>query len=648
MLLWKEMRSRPQQLAFINGIIPPVLIIFFLFASTNYFFPPGYFLYAWLELLGLSAFVSIVPEVAHWFFFGIALVGAEATANLTITLIVIAGCLIILFGCLQSPKKNHTDEINGRTAWLIGGILSFPLGILSLFAYYVTRPKIQELSLKDKIFGELRKNKLPYMLIIPALVFLIFTYIIPILRGFYLTLFSFPEDPGGGYSRAFFPVDYSQDPLLWTVHAILGGLQRQDPIFIGVDNYLELFSKTTHAISFQNALSNNVYFVILFVPIVVIVSLGLALLLNNKFLKGENTYTTIFYLPVVTSVLVVSVIWLRIIFDPRGGFLTAFFVTFSDIINFIYLILNIISLGLIPANTVGEYVNWLTPSRQMEAVAIMSTWRRVGFDVLILLAGLKSIPDSLYEAAEIDGHGSWSQFKNITLPMLKGPLGVVIILELIAGWQIFQELFGLNISQFGGDQTLAIYLISNYSTPEVMTFASTVGYFIFGMTAFLGLIGRIEMRNILKGFAIFSLLTILFSIPSNRPLASAKSLGFTVSWLTYDLLFLVLTFLCFLYYIGFTILKHKQLEYDLQHLRTTGFFVLCVVPFYLFNGYNTMTKSGAGTTPIWFIPSYLIGFLLLIIALVMILAIYLVPHIKKRGLLPFLFFVEETTGVDEL
>ncbi|MFW9905105.1 MAG: carbohydrate ABC transporter permease [Candidatus Thorarchaeota archaeon] len=647
MLLWNEMRSKPQQLAFINGIIPLILIIFFLFASTNYFFPPGYFLYAWLEILGLSTFVSIVPDVAHWFFFGIALVGAEATANLTITLLIVTGCLIILFGCFQSlKKKENVDEIQGRTAWLIGGVLSFPLGILSLIAYYVTRSKVQELSLKDRIIGELRKNKLPYLLIIPALVFLIFTYIVPILRGFYITLFSYPKDPGGGYSRAFRPVDYSVDPLLWTIHAILGGLQRQDPIFIGVDNYLELFSTTTNAISFQNALANNVYFVILFVPSVVIVSLGLAVLLNHKYLKGENTYTTIFYLPVVTSILVVSVIWLRVIFDPRGGFLTAFFVTFSGIVDLIYFILNIISLGLIPANTVGTYINWLTPTRQMEAVALMSTWRRVGFDVLILLAGLKSIPDSLYEAAEIDGHGSWSQFKNITLPMLKGPLGVVIILELIAGWQIFQELFGLNIAQFGGDQTLAIYLISNYSTPSIMTFASTVGYFIFGMTAFIGLIGRIEVRNVLKGFALFSLLAILFSIPSNRPLASSKSLGFTVSWLTYDLLFLVLTVLCLLYYISFTLLKHKQLEYDLHDLRTIGFFVLFVVPFYLLNGYNTITKSGAGTTPIWLIPSYLIGFILLLIALLMIFAYYTVPHIKERGLLPFLFFSEgDTTGV---
>ena len=151
--------------------------------------------------------------------------------------------------------------MKGRNAWLVGGILTFPLGILAIIAFRATRSKEQDLTLKERVVGELRKNKLPYILIIPALIFLIFTYIIPIIRGFYITLFSYPA---GDLSRVFNPVDYSKDPLLWTIHAILGGLQRQDPIFIGVDNYLELFSQTTRATSFQNALDNNIFFVIIF------------------------------------------------------------------------------------------------------------------------------------------------------------------------------------------------------------------------------------------------------------------------------------------------------------------------------------------------------------------------------------------------
>ena len=281
----------------------------------------------------------------------------------------------------------------------------------------------------------------------------------------------------------------------------------------------------------------------------------------------------------------------------------------------------------------------------IESVALMSVWRRVGFDVLILLAGLKSIPSSLYEAAEIDGHGGWSKFKNITLPMLKGPLGVVVILELINGWQIFQEFYGLNIAQYGGDQSLAIYLIANYASPTVMTFASTVGYFIFGMTAFLGLLGRVEMKNVLKGFAMFSLLAILFSIPSNRSGIPAKSLGFTTDWLTYDLFFLVLAFICLGYYIIYSLLKNKQLENDVNDLRKTGLFISFVVPFYLFNGYNVMTQSGAGTTPIWFIPSSILGIIMLVVAILMLFARYLIPFLKRKEFASFLFQLEDFNGV---
>jgi multiple sugar transport system permease protein len=639
-MIWEQVKSKPQRLALINGIIPIILAVFFLFASSNYFFTPGYFLYGWIEILGLSAFVSIVPDVTHWLFFNISIVGAEATANLTITLLAIAGSVLILYGCLKSLETDSDGVMGGRSAWLIGGILTLPLGLLAIIAFRNTRSKQQDLSLRERIVGELRKNKLPYILIIPALIFLIFTYIIPIIRGFYITLFAFPADQ---LSRTFNPVDYSEDPLLWTIHAILAGFQRQDPLFVGLDNYLELFSKTTPAASFQNALSNNIYFVILFVPGVILISLALAVLLNSKLLKGENTYTTIFYMPVVTSALVVAVIWLRVVFS-LDGLLSAIFHLIAPVLDFLYYIMNILTFGIVPANVVGDNLDWISIAL-IESVALMSIWRRVGFDVLILLAGLKSIPSSLYEAAEIDGHGGWSKFKNITLPMLRGPLGVVMILELINGWQIFQEFFGLNITTGGGDHTLAIYLIANYASPTVMTFAATVGYFIFGMTAFLGLLGRIDIKNILKGFALFSLLAILFSIPSNRFATPAKSLGFTVKWLTYDLLFLVLAFICLGYYIIYSLLKYKQLENDVNDLRKTGLFISFVVPFYLFNGYDTITQLGAGSTKIWFIPSFIIGIIMLVIATLMLFSRYIVPFLKRLEFAHFLFKEEDLNGV---
>ena len=637
----------------INGFIPFLLIILFLLAGSNYFFPPGYFIYGWNEILLLSTFVSLVPGVAHWFLFGISLVGAEATANLTISGLILLGCLLVIMGLMKNIANSPKDKIKGRNYILIGGILTLPLGFLALYVFIKTKSGSSDIGFFQRVKIEFRKNSLPYILLIPSLFFLAFTYIIPIIRGFYITLFTYKIGSKEYLSRAFTSVPYScptdpvdpsctADPLLWTIHAILGGLQHQNPIFIGFDNYLQLFSQTTDASSFQTALNNNIYFVILFVPGVIAVALGLALLLNNKLLKGENTYTTIFYMPVITSVLVSSVIWLRIVF-PQEGLLTLIVTTLAPILDLLFSIFNIISFGIFPGDPLPSKISWIS-EYLMESVALLSIWRSVGFDVLILLAGLKSIPSSLYEAASIDGHGSWSQFKNITLPQIKGPLGVVVILELVNGWQIFQEFYGLNLAQHGGNYSLAVYLISNYASPPVMSFASTVGYFIFGMTAYFGLLDRAEIKGVLKGLSIFTLLAILFSIPSNRTGIPPKSVGLNLSWFSFDVLFLILALISLLFYFYKSILKEKQLEIDVHDLRITGYFILFTTPFYFFNGYNIITRTGAGSTPIWFLKSSTIGFFFLIISLFMIFMKNLIPYLKNMNSTSFLFSNDESVS----
>ena len=352
----------------VNGFVPVLLIILFLMTSLNYFFPPGYFIYGWSEILLLSTFVSIVPGVAHWFLFGISIVGAEATANLTISSLILLGCLLIIFGLMRNIANSPKDKIKGRNYMLIGGILTLPLGLISLYVFIKSKSGTSDIGFFQRVKIEFKKNSLPYILLIPSLFFLAFTYVIPIIRGFYITLFSYKVGSKEYLSRAFTPVPYScpaddptctADPLLWTIHAILGGLQHQNPIFIGLDNYLELFSQTPNASAFQQALNNNIYFVILFVPGVIAVALGLALLLNNKLLKGENTYTTIFYMPVITSVLVSSVIWLRVVF-PQEGLLTLIVTTFAPILDLLLSFLNKISLGIFPGDPLPSKISWVS------------------------------------------------------------------------------------------------------------------------------------------------------------------------------------------------------------------------------------------------------------------------------------------------
>ncbi|MFX1282937.1 MAG: carbohydrate ABC transporter permease [Promethearchaeota archaeon] len=617
MVFLKESQSRYRIITLVNGLVPLAIILSLYFSeSMGVFFYElascGYLICGWTELLILSTFVSVVPGVSTWtLFYGLDFVGSAGTAILFINVLILVGGFFAILGSFISSEEKSNKH---RYYLIIASFLTFPLGILAIFVLLKSKPDKAEKSLQERILTEIKKNKLPYMLIIPFIIFLIFTYLIPIFRGFYITFFGYED-----LSKAFTPVDYSKDPLLWTLHAILGGLQHQSPEFIGLDNFFELFSHTTRAGAFQKALNNNVFFVIMFVPGTVIVSLLLAILLNNKFLKGEDSYTTIFYMPVVTSILVVSVIWLRVVFDPDSGLLILIFQMIAPIVELVYLVLNLVTLGIIPAVKVPSSVNWLSDNL-MESIALMSIWRRVGFDVLILLAGLKSIPDSLYEAAEIDGHGGWSKFKNITIPMLKGPLGVVIILEIINGWLVFQELYGLNVS--GADRTLAIYLIYNYADPQIMTFASTVGYFIFAVSAFTSLVQRVEARGVLKLFSLTCLLSVLFSIPGIRENRDPKSLGFAgiLSWLSYDILFFIIALVCLAYYLIVFVIKEREIESDLIGLRNTGLFSLFVSIFFILNGYSTYTKSGFGTNPIGAFPSYIFGVVLIIVGLLMFFA----------------------------
>lgn len=606
-------------LALINGLIPLLSISYLVIFMNVVQFPLSYLIFGWTEVLMLSTFVSVVPDAASWLFYGIKLVGLEATAHLFMILFISFGSIVVLIGYW---KNSNVKPKNGRFFWLIGGILTFPFGLLTLLSYYSSRDKTQNVSAITRLKGEFRKNKLPYVLITPFILFVMFTYIVPIFRGLYITFFDYlkPVD-------VFIPVNYDEDPLLWTLHLLFGGLGRQNPTFIGLDNYLELFSQTNKAGEFQRALSNNIYFVIIFVPLAIIVSLALAVLLNNKFLKGEDTYTTIFYMPVVTSILIVSVIWGRIVYEPRSGLLTVLVSLLEPLINDLYQIMSLFTLGMVPANTVEENVNWLS-KYLMESIALMSIWRRVGFDVLILLAGLKSIPSSLYEAADIDGHGSWSKFKNITIPMLKGPIGIVLTLELINGWQIFQELYGLNLD--APDRSLALYLIKNYADPNVMTFASTVGYFIFAMTAFLNLIGRVEAKGSLKAFSVFTLLGILFSIPTNRGGILPRSLGFTINWWTYDVLFLVLAFVFLGFYL-FDAIKKEEFYSDLPSLKSIGGFTIFSSFFFLLNGYNITTEGNFGSNTFTIgifpeLPIIVLGWIPLILAGYLFLTDYYKNH----------------------
>jgi multiple sugar transport system permease protein len=181
---------------------------------------------------------------------------------------------------------------------------------------------------------------------------------------------------------------------------------------IGLRNYTQLLATPL----FWQALGNTLYFVVVGVPLSIVVSFGAALLLHSRLVRFRVFFRTVLFAPVVTTLVAVAVVW-RYLFDTRSGLL-----------NY--------ALGGIGLPS----VDWLgDPRWAMPAIIVFAVWKSFGANMIILLAGLQSIPDELYEAARIDGASVWRQFRDVTLPML-APIVVMVSILTIAGYfQLFAE-----------------------------------------------------------------------------------------------------------------------------------------------------------------------------------------------------------------
>jgi multiple sugar transport system permease protein len=182
--------------------------------------------------------------------------------------------------------------------------------------------------------------------------------------------------------------------------------------FVGLQNYARLLQEPL----FWKALGNTLYFVVLGVPLSIGVSLGTALLVNSKLARGHGFFRTVFFAPVVTTLVAVAVVW-RYIFHTRYGFL-----------NYA-----LDGLGIGPIDWMGD------PHWAMPAIVILAVWKNFGYNMIILLAALQNIPEDLYEAARIDGASNWQQFRHVTLPGLGPVLLLVSILTMTGYFQLFAE-----------------------------------------------------------------------------------------------------------------------------------------------------------------------------------------------------------------
>ncbi|MEI6354097.1 MAG: sugar ABC transporter permease [Methylococcus sp.] len=212
----------------------------------------------------------------------------------------------------------------------------------------------------------------------------------------------------------------------------LYALARWDHLrLIGFENYRHLLNDPL----FFLALKNTFYFVAIGVPLSVSASLLTALLINQRGVRGQGFFRTVFFLPVVTTLVAVAVVW-RYLYHPRLGLL-----------NYVLSLLGI------------EPIDWLgDPQWAMPSLIIMAVWKNFGFNMVIFIAGLKSIPRRLYEAAEVDGAGAFEQFRSITLPLLAPTFVFVGIVTLIGYFQLFAEPYVMTQGGPSG-RTLSVALL---------------------------------------------------------------------------------------------------------------------------------------------------------------------------------------------
>nr|WP_273322264.1 sugar ABC transporter permease [Vallitalea guaymasensis] len=202
--------------------------------------------------------------------------------------------------------------------------------------------------------------------------------------------------------------------------------------FVGLKNFIDLTRDSTFKISFVN----TIYFALLTVPTTAVISLGLAILLNKK-IKGLNFFRSSIFFPYVASIVAVAVVW-NMLFQKDFGPINEF--------------LRFIGIDNPPGWTAS--LDWAMP-----AVIIVSIWKGMGYYMIIYLAALQGIPNSLYEAAKIDGASSWQRFRYITLPMLTPATFFVIMMLTINCFKVFDLVYIMTEGGPGRSTTLLVNYI---------------------------------------------------------------------------------------------------------------------------------------------------------------------------------------------
>jgi multiple sugar transport system permease protein len=237
--------------------------------------------------------------------------------------------------------------------------------------------------------------------------------------------------------------------------------------WVGLEQYVRIIGSET----FRRALVNNVYFAAVVVPVQTALALGAAVLLDRG-LRGTAMFRVVFFLPVVFPMALIAVVW-ELLYAPGP----------TGAIN-----------AVLQAATLGAWAprDFLRdPDLAMPAIMLLSMWQGMGFQMVILLAGLQAIPDHLYEAAKLDGAGAWQRFLHVTLPGLRNPLTFVVVVTAILAFRLFDQ---VRILTRGGPEdrtTTVMYeaVTAGFDRQQIaLSAAMSVVFFVVVLT--ITLVGR--------------------------------------------------------------------------------------------------------------------------------------------------------------
>ncbi len=276
-------------------------------------------------------------------------------------------------------------------------------------------------------------------------------------------------------------------PVLFTLYVsfhdwpLLAGPGGERP-YVGLENYRRVLGDP----DFRKAFANTVYYVVASVPTGMVISLGLAILLNTG-LRGITWYRTAFFTPVVTAGVAVGLLW-RWVFNTDYGLLNY---ALSHVGTGLNWLLGAIGglLGRSPPLIELSNIPWLDSTHlAMPAIIIASIWKGAGWGMVIFLAGLQGIPEHLYEAARLDGAGSWKQFQHITLPLLFPAIFFVLIMSIIGSFQVFDLVY---VMTGGGPlhatDVVIFYLYEFAFQRFQLGYAAAVSYVLFAVIFILTL-----------------------------------------------------------------------------------------------------------------------------------------------------------------